>query len=943
MPPLNTQWRTLLENPAALARDYPRLAPLLDEPVSRRRTLKLMAASLALGGLAGCDPASSDTDYIPAVIAAPGIVPGTANTYSTVSRGHDDVLGINVAHQMGRPVKVDGNPRHPASLGGSDAFAQAMLLDFYDPDRSGGILASGNPASRNALLTTLSDRRARLARTHGKGFRILSGAMRSPSQGAAIDALLKTYPAARWHQWNAVGRDAVRGGARLAYGAPVEIVPHVDQAEMILALDSDLLDSAPGHVRHARNFAAHRNPTRGAMSRVYAAEPTPTLIGAAADHRFIASAAELEGIAGALADRVLRAGAGGPDWLAAVVTDLRAHRGRALVHAGPTMSITAHAAVHAVNEALGGRNHTLELIGATEHRPTDHAADMAALLADMHAGRVHTLLILEGNPAYAMPGFREALGRVELSLHAAPALDETALAASWFVPLAHDWEAWDDARAYDGTASIAQPMALPLFGGMAKLELLSLFAGPTPVDPMAAVRQNWPALADDDAWHDALASGVIPNTAATPSDLPLQPQAARGPSPTHAPPIELLIRPDPHVWDGRHANNAWLQELPRPLTKLVWDNPLLVSPAMARAHALTNGDEVELSVGATSTKLPVWIMPGQAPNTAVALLGFGRSIAGEVGRGAGFDVTALRTATGQISLLRTGRHETLACTDHHDPLTVKPDSIDPIVHHATLAAFTANPNIVHTNGAGPELYRRPPPGPVAWGMSIDLNACIGCNACMVACQAENNVPVVGKQQVIHQREMHWLRIDRYWEGSADDPKNFFQPMLCQHCEQAPCEVVCPVGATVHDEEGLNTMVYNRCIGTRFCSNNCPYKVRRFNFSAYAKTEHRPIEARNPDVSARSRGVMEKCTFCVQRIAHARIEHDRDGVPEQVRTACQVACPSQAITFGDLQATNSEISARAKSPLSYAVLADHNTHPRVTYEARITNPNPDITA
>ncbi|MBV9655272.1 MAG: 4Fe-4S dicluster domain-containing protein, partial [Acetobacteraceae bacterium] len=832
---------------------------------------------------------------------------------------------------------------HPASLGGTDAAAQATVLDFYDPDRSTPLLKGGEPADRQTLLAAFAALRPALAEQHGEGLRILSGAVASPTLGTAIDAVLARYPSARWHQSDAVSRDNVRPGAALAYGRPVDVLPRAGAANVILGLDSDLISSAPGHVRHAREFASRRNPTRAQMSRVYAIEPTPGLLGAAADHRFLASAAELERIAAVLGAALLRNEAppgDAPPWLAPVIADLRAQHGHALIHAGPDLSAEAQALVLAMNESLGARGTTLDVVESAWYRPPGEADGMAGLLADMQAGRVSALVILGGNPAYTEPGFADALGRVTLSMHLAPALDETGARATWFVPEAHEFEAWGDVRAYDGTATIRQPMALPLYGGWSAIELLSLLTATDVTLPLEALRKQWPG--SDDAWREALATGVVSDTASKRADVTLRSDAGTiaVPAPPGAP-IELLIRPDPHLWDGRHANNAWLQELPRPLTKLTWDNPLLVSPALARDHGLANGDEVEVARGGNTLRVPVWIMPGQAASTAVGLLGFGRRVVGEVGRGAGYDFYPLRDTGAAVTLTRTGRTVPIACTDHHNPLDVPPDTIAPIVRHATLAAFERKPDLLQEKETYPSLYRRLPGGTVAWGMSVDLNACIGCNACVVACTAENNVPVVGKEEVLRQREMHWLRIDRYWEGDADDPRPFFQPMLCQHCEQAPCEVVCPVGATVHDEEGLNVMVYNRCVGTRFCSNNCPYKVRRFNYLAYADTEHRPPLARNNDVSVRSRGVMEKCNFCLQRIAEARIAHDRDGTPQTVVTACQAACPTRAFSFGDINQADSEVVARKKSPLDYALLAERNTHPRLTYEGRIINSNPDL--
>ncbi len=915
------QWRSLLEDPTRAAQEFPGLAAALSRPHGRRKVMALMAASMAL---AGCDPGTPDGQLIPAVVAAPDIVAGLPNVYATASVAGGTAIGITVEHQMGRPLKVEGNPNHPSSLGATDPYAQATVLDFYDPDRSGTVLARGNPASRQALEAALAAMRDDLAASQGARTWILTGSVASPTLGRAIDAVLARYPAAQWVQWEPAGRDAEAQALAALYGRPIAAVPRLDQVDVLLALDSDLLGGAPGHVAHARAFASRRNPVRGPMSRVYAAEPTPSLVGAAADHRFVATPQDIRAAIEAMAD-----GTGaGPAWLAPVWADLRSHGGRALVHAGPDMPGDLHAKVARINQALDA---PATLIDSPLYRPVG-GPGMADLLRAMQAGQVDRLVVIDSNPAFTSPGFAEAMGRVAHSVVMSPYADETAVAATWHVPQAHPFETWGDARGHDGTAVIMQPQALPLFGGRDPVQLLGLLTGPDWLDPLAAVRAIWAdRLPDDAAWTAALAAGVVPGTASPALDLVAGTPPTAGPAAADG--LTVLFRPDPHLGDGRHANNAWLQELPRPLTKLVWDNPLLIAPALAAARGLVNGAEVTLRIGERAMRAPVWIMPGQAPDVVTAPLGGGRRVAGAVGTGVGVDYYPLRGAAGPVSLQPTGRQLSLASTDHHDVLAVGPGEV---VKHATLAEFIRDPHFARPAATTPKLYDRPPGGSVAWGMSIDLNACIGCNACVIACQAENNIPVVGKQNVMDEREMHWLRIDRYYQGSPDAPESFFQPMLCMHCEQAPCEVVCPVGATVHDQEGLNTMVYNRCVGTRFCSNNCPYKVRRFNFGPYARDEHRPPEARNPDVTVRARGVMEKCTFCVQRIAGARIAHDRDGTPEQVTTACQAACPTQAFTFGDLSDPASAVVARKRSPLDYALLEDRHTRPRVTYEARVRN-------
>jgi MoCo/4Fe-4S cofactor protein with predicted Tat translocation signal len=957
MPSMNRQWRSVAElarDPAYLARAaeaFPALRDALAEPYDRRRVLRLMGAGLALAGLAGCN-GEPDGALFPQVMPARDAIARGNHLYATAHVLGGYATGVLLRHDVNRPIKVEGNPDHPASLGATGAIAQAELLGFYDPDRAGALTERGVPRDWATLKTALAAQRAQLAQNHGEGLRVLTGTVTSPTMARQLAALQQRYSGMRWHQWEPVSRDAVRAGAQLAYGKPVEIVPKLDKAAVILAIDSDLLDGAPGHVRFARDFAGRRNPARTQqMSRVYAVEPTPTLIGVAADHRFSAGPGDLHRFVQALADVVLRGGqppADAPHWTGKLITDLQANKGQCLVHAGPQQPAEIHALVHAVNEALGGRGKTYELIDAVEAAPVDQAQSLHDLVADMQAGRVKSLLVLDSNPVFTAPGslgFADALRRVGFSLASTVEPNETSQAAGWSVPMAHPFEDWSDARAFDGTVTIMQPQAQPLYGGTSPHRLLAMLQGPEEPSAFQEVQATWRKSFTTDfaqQWRAALAAGVVKDSAAAASDATLRPDAANAkpPAPPEHP-VTVLFRPDPHIWDGRFANNAWLQELPRPLTKLTWDNPLLVSPEQAGRLKLKNGDRVVLSIGARSVTLPAWIMPGQAADCAVALLGFGRQVVGAVGEGAGFNLYPL-TGSGEAPSLRKGKgSEQLACTEHHDPMLARDEDF---ARHGKLEDFHKDEHFLADDHGTPSLYRWKPPGPAQWGMSVDLNACIGCNACVVACMAENNIPVVGKQEVIREREMHWLRIDRYYEGGAAHPAVYFQPVLCQHCEQAPCEVVCPVGATMLDHEGLNVMVYNRCVGTRFCSNNCPYKVRRFNFFDFSGQEHRSPLARNPEVSVRGRGVMEKCTFCLQRIAAARIEADVANRPiggNEVQTACQAVCPAQAFSFGNMAEQDATVLERKRSPLAYALLAEQNTHPRVTYEARITNPNPEI--
>jgi molybdopterin-containing oxidoreductase family iron-sulfur binding subunit len=949
-------WRSLeqaAEDPAFIehaTQEFPGLAAALAEPLGRRQVLRLMAASIVLSGLAGCD-SKYGGNLIPAVTIPPNIIPALPNFYATAHVLDGYASGVVVKHIMGRPVKVDGNPEHSASLGAIDVYAQAQLLDFYDPDRAAEIRRRGNPADRANLEAALSGQRANLALRQGAGLRILTGSVTSPTLMAQFEAVQQQYPEAQWIQWDPISRDAVQQASRLAYGRSLDMIAHLDKADVLLAIDGDLLSSAPGRLRYARDFASRRNPSRtSSMSRVYAIEPTPTLIGSVADHRFIAGPGELRRIVMAVAAGVLQNSPAvlAPTWVGPLVADLKAARGRVLVHVGAAQPAELHALAHAMNEALGARGATYDLIEPSVRQAALQADEMNTLIADMHAGRVSHLLIIDSNPLYTSPsswGFAEALERVPFSVALARHADETARSTTWFVPQSHDWETWGDARAYDGTVTLLQPQALPLYGGLSAHSMLGLYLTAPPVSTEQSVHQTWAArLGADSAsgWFDALARGFVPGTASAPSDARLRTEGTVANATSTTPPgdgLTLLLRVDPNLWDGRFANNPWLQELPRPLTKVVWDNPLLIAPALAAAMQLTNGDCVRLAIGKTSVVAPVWIMPGQAPDCITALLGSGRRAAGTVGDGIGIDFYPLAGLKGPVVLRKEKERVDLASTVHHNLLMETPPEI---LRHGTLAQFLADPHFAANERSEPHLYRTVPPGPAAWAMSIDLNACIGCNACIVACQAENNISVVGKAQVLREREMHWLRIDRYFEGEPEAPESFFQPVLCMHCEEAPCENVCPVGATVHDSEGLNVMVYNRCVGTRFCSNNCPYKVRRFNFYGYAEEQHRPAQSWNPDVTVRARGVMEKCSYCIQRVAEARIVADRESRPVgEVRTACQNACPTQAFTFGNLADPQSDVAQRKRSPLDFAMLERQSTKPRTTYEALVRNPNPAI--
>jgi molybdopterin-containing oxidoreductase family iron-sulfur binding subunit len=958
-----TFWRSLeevAETPEfleALRREFPREAAVRSQGLDRREFVALLGASLALAGLAGCSREPAEK-IVPFVRQPEGLVPGKPIVYATAMPDKDGAIGLLVKTVMGRPVKIEGNPRHPASLGSADAIAQASILSLYDPDRSQSILHDGRPATWSSFLAGMSEALAGLQARQGAGFRILTESVLSPSLHARLLQLLERWPNARWHRYEPLSRQTLREGSRMVFGQDVEPRFRLSKADVLVSLDSDFLNCGPGHERYARAFADRRREggARGGLNRLYTVESTPTLTGAAADHRWTMKAGQVariaEDLARALGLRLPERKDDAPGWVETVARDLRAHRGRSLVVAGPNQSSVVHALACGMNAALENIGATVTYGEPAEFDPPGSEGSLESLVQAMAAGDVQLLFMLGGNPVYTAPAdldFTARLDRVPLRVHLSPVEDETSWRCHWHLPEAHFLESWGDARAYDGSISLLQPTIAPLYGGRSALEVLAAVSGDPGRSGYDLLRDFWktPERANgfETFWSVSLHEGSVTGTSTSPRRVRPRPDWTASLRAAAAPPdgLEAIFQPDPTIGDGRHANNAWLQELPKPLTHLTWDNAALFSPATAERLALSNGDRVELSLGRRSLEAPVWILPGH-PDDAVTLpLGYGRSRAGKVGNHRGFNAYALRStqAPGYASgllLRKTGGKTELACTQLHHAMEGRD----------LVRTRSARESQGETPPPAPSLY--PPvsyPGP-AWGMVIDLGACSGCNACVVACQAENNIPVVGKTEVLRGREMHWIRVDRYFEGDPENPAVHHQPVPCMHCEEAPCEAVCPVAATVHSSEGLNQMVYNRCVGTRYCSNNCPYKVRRFNFFDYPSLARAGSQSlvllNNPDVTVRERGVMEKCSYCVQRIVGARIEAEKEGRPlreGEVVTACQATCPSQAIAFGDLNNRRSKVAGLRSSPLHYGLLEELNTRPRTTYLAKVSNPNPEI--
>jgi len=988
-----------------LHREFPRAASEWDESVDRRDFLKLMGASMALAGMAGCGR-TPEQHIVPYVKQPDGLILGKPQQYATVMPFGADAVGILVESHEGRPTKIEGNPDHPSSLGSSDSFAQASILDLYDPDRAKTPTYVGDIRTWAVFQEEAQGLATSQKAVSGAGMRILTGTITSPVLAAQIQYVFKLFPQAKWHQWEPAVSDGSREGTKLAFGRYLNTVYRVDKANVILSLDGDFLSSGPGHIRYQKEFYRRRNLNGPGdeMNRLYAVEPTPSVTGSAADHRLPLRASEIELFARAIAAKLGLGGsatlpAAAEKFAEAVAKDLQKNRGTSLVLAGEQQTAEVHALAHAINAALGNAGTTVYYTEPVEANPVNHAESLHELAGDIHKGKVDLLLILGGNPVYDAPrdwafsDFEQKLKKVHTVVHLSSHYNETSEFSHWHIPEAHFLETWGDGRAYDGTYSVIQPLIAPLYQAHSAFEVLAAFTDKPGVTSYDAVREQVKSILGggdvEKNWRKTLNDGLIASTAFAPVAVTAKFSPASLPAlkTSTKEELEFIYRPDPTIYDGRFANNGWLQELAKPTTKTAWDNAALVSPATAKRlnigrtiasrggeHGQVRATVVNIELAGGKVTAAAWIVPGQADDVVVLPLGYGRMKAGETGSNKGFNAYSVRasnalwTATGG-KLTVTDDEYPIACTQYHHNVEGRK-----IVSSASLEEYKKNPNFAH------EKDETPPDGLTLyqdyqelgyykhykWAMAFDLTKCNGCSACVVACQSENNIPVVGKDQVMRGREMHWIRIDRYYETGlptqTDDAKNeaieipalynppaYFQPVPCQQCENAPCEQVCPVGATVHSAEGLNDMVYNRCIGTRYCSNNCPYKVRRFNFLRFQDWETPSLKLmRNPEVTVRSRGVMEKCTYCVQRINNVRIESEKDngGVGREIRdgeivTACEQACPSEAIVFGNANDPNSRVSKLRAQQRNYNMLGELNARPRTTYLGAVRNLNPDL--
>ncbi|MDP3981471.1 MAG: TAT-variant-translocated molybdopterin oxidoreductase [Chlamydiota bacterium] len=950
-------------------KEMPQQAAMWDQYISRRHFLQFMGSSLMMVYLSGCARQPDET-IVPYAKEPVEMIPGKPLHFATAIPFNGSAEGVLVESQMGRPIKIEGNPSHPGGLGATSATAQASILSLYDPDRAQVVKNQGRISTWDSFFQALYQY-LDAEGAKGDGFALLTETVLSPTLAYQLDLLQKKYPLMSLHQYDPLNRDHLRDMALQTFGQDVDLHYKLDRADVLVSFDSDFLFSGQGHVRYAHDFALRRRVEgeTSQMNRLYVAETAVSVTGSMADHRLALKSGQIARLAQMIAKELKLPGFQNASdtldthekaWGHALVDDLKKHRGSSVIIAGPSQPPLVHMICHGINDALGNIGSTVFYTRPVSERPVEQRDSMDILIHGIQEGSVKALLILGGNPVYNGPSsFEGALKKLSFSAHLSLYEDETSALCQWQLPDQHYLESWSDARAYDGTASIIQPLIAPLYDGKSSHSLLRSLMRDGIVSDYDLVRAYWRreylGLDFEHFWRSGLHEGILPGTAFP--DIAVQMRSeillknldkvsVAEDQQKQNTTLELVFKPDPSIWDGRFSNNGWLQELPKPITKLTWDNPAMIAPMLAERMGLGSGDIVTLSRLGKTLEIPVWIMPGHANDAISVSLGYGRERAGKIGTGTGFNTYKLRLDSKDwfgngLQIQKSSGRYPLVSTQEHFKMEGRE-----LYRAGTMDEFIKDPHFAkqaHELKEDESMYPAYRYDANAWGMSINLSACTGCNACVIACQSENNIPVVGKEEVGRGREMHWIRIDRYYQGDPGRPSFHHQPVLCMHCENAPCEPVCPVEATVHSDEGLNEMVYNRCVGTRYCSNNCPYKVRRFNFYQYVDTETESLKLmRNPDVTVRARGVMEKCSFCVQRINLVRIQakkEDRDIRDGEVVTACQGACPAKAIVFGNLNDPDSEIVKAKKHPTSYAMLAELGTRPRLSYQAKITNPNP----
>ncbi len=962
--------------------------PGADEPLegmSRRSFMTLLGASMALAGVSACTSGGRPSQALPYTMQPPDVTPGLPSHYASSMPHGGYATGVVVESNEGRPTNVQGNPDHPASLGKSGIYEQASVLQLYDPNRATSIRQGNLPRSWKAFTAAFGPSSIVYDRDipdDGDGVHFLLEATASPLETDLIGRVRKTFPKAVFHFWSPVNEIALHQGTKGVFGRALTPLMDLTQADVVVSFDHDFLANGfPDHLRYAHDFAQRRRMAKASdqPNRLYIVEPSYTPTGTMAEHRLRRPGRDVLPLAGAVAAEVLLGNAAVPadlaallqawkqqasadaKWVKAVADDLKKHAGKSVLTAGPRQPAAVHALCQLMNQALGATGKTVRYVqpGLVDAGMESHGLE--PLVKALKAKQIDTLVMLGGNPVYDAPAdldfagaLKNATQRIYLGLYE----NETAAVLDgkkdWFVPAKHYLEAWGDGRAYDGTITLQQPLIRPLYEGRSVAEVLSSFAGDGLLGDREILRKYWRsqrgAMGFDAFFDGALRTGVVKNTAFPAETVSVDwPSAAKLVATAKGKPatgLELSLQPDPKLYDGRFANLSWLLELPDPVTKLSWDNAALMSPATARKLGVDTQDLVELEMGGRKVQAPVLVFPGQADETVSLSLGWGRQGAEAVCRGIGAKASDLATGAtpwfqSGLKVKKLGKTYILALTQTHWTMHDRPVALS-----ATVDEYRKNPEFTAEERKEiPTIRHHWKYQGVQWGMTIDLSLCTGCNACVVACQSENNIPVVGKVNVRKSREMHWLRIDRYFFGDPEDAEMIMQPMMCQQCEDAPCEYVCPVNATVHSPDGINEMVYNRCVGTRFCQNNCPYKVRRFNWFNFHQDDTRLTEmVYNPDVTVRARGVMEKCNYCVQRIReaqiHARVKNET-FTGDNVVSACMQSCPTGAIVFGPISDPKHPVSTMRREKRAYKVLNDVGTHPRTQYLARIRNPNPAL--
>ena len=983
-------WRSLsefaetAEYEELMKREFSAVATEAIDETTRRDFLRVMGASLALAGvgLTGC---SWPREKIAPFANRPeGMSPGTPVQFATTMELYGYGTGLLATSYDGRPIKIDGNPNHPASLGGASMQHQASVLNVYDidrhqhyTDRSAG---GSSERDRSAFVNWLHNNRV-----FSGGFAVLSESSSSPS----LLALRRQMGGrVKWFEYEPVSRDTEREATQVLFGRACHIKFDLTNTKVIASFEDDFLQNHPAAVRYSKDFASVKRLDKGIPVRMYAFESGYSITGSNADHRRPVRSADIGPALAALAAELFisrhlnmppqaaplqnviqqYASVNLEDEVMATIKllamDLVSNRGSSLITVGPRQPAACHILAALINEALQNPGSTLHYVeDPVQNRPS-HGTALNLLASEIKSGAVKNLLIIGGDPVFNAPGdllLAETLKKLDNMVHLSSHANATSQLASWVIPRSEYLESWGDAFSWDGTYSVTQPLIEPLYDGMNPIEILALCAG----DERSAhdiVRDTFGTLAgsagDEKQWRRVLHDGVYAK--------PLLSQHMETGNYSVAmtilsalatvdasPGLELVFTQDNCILDGRFANNGWLQEAPDPITKLTWDNAAVISFADAAELGIKDGDVLSISVGSVTVELPAVVQPGQARGSVGLAMGYGQTGIGSIADDVGVNVFPLRDSENMHFLLgarlaKTGRRSELACVqDHHaiDELGAneRERRVPALIREADYRYFKKNPEFAQHMAHIPpdtQLFVSPLYTGSRWGMSIDLNACTGCGACLVACVAENNIPVVGKKRVIEGREMHWIRVDRYFTGDVANPQTVHMPLACQQCENAPCEQVCPVAATVHSDEGLNDMVYNRCVGTRYCSNNCPYKVRRFNYFNYQKNiSDTERLVKNPEVTVRSRGVMEKCTYCVQRIQNAKIHakvQKRSLADGEIRTACQQTCPTDAIVFGDLNMPDSEVSRNHADPRAYEILAELSNRTRTRYLARVRN-------